>query len=210
MPEVLPAILETSFEYVRQKVDAVAPFVDRVQLDIADGQFVPTTTWNDYRDLHLIEHPIDIDLHLMVEKPEQWVQQWRDNSIFRYTFHFEATYDLRRTVSIITETGKEIGVALNPDTEVEVVYDILDIVDLVLIMGVEPGLQGQEFIPRTVEKVRTLREHNPKIAIGVDGHVDALTAPALVEAGANVLMSGSYIFQHDNIEEAIKTLQDIA
>ncbi|MDP1709371.1 MAG: ribulose-phosphate 3-epimerase, partial [Candidatus Komeilibacteria bacterium] len=141
------------------------------------------------------------------DRPEQWVDRWDYKNIFRMTFHYEATYDVRRTIEKIRSRQKQVGVALKLGTPVNVLYDILQDIDMVLLLAVEPGRQGQEFDPRVIEKIKELRQSHPMAKIGVDGGVTPLLASSLVAAGANILVSGSYIFSQDNIEDALKSLQ---
>jgi ribulose-phosphate 3-epimerase len=207
MVEILPAILEDSFAGVQEKLKRLEGVSTKAQLDIADGVFVPNKTWNNPEDLDALETSITFDLHLMADRPELWIEKWNFEQIFRYTFHIEATHDVLRTIKIIKDTGKEVGIALNPETDTAEVHDMLDSIDLVLVMAVNPGAQGREFDAKAVDRVHALRGQNSTIAIGVDGHVDAMTAPLLVRAGATMLASGSYIFGQKDIKQAIESLQ---
>ena len=206
MAEVLPAILEKTFEGVFEKCERLVGACGRAQLDVADGVFVRATSWQDPLRLSELPGGLLFDVHLMVEKPEQAIKNWDRSSVFRITFHASATYDVLRTIKIIKETGKEAGIALNPEQPVESVYDVMGEVDLVLLLGVEPGAQGREFDPKVIDKVRKLREYSANVKIGVDGGVSPLVAPSLIEAGANVLVSGSYLFGVEDIKQAIASL----
>ncbi|OJI07852.1 hypothetical protein BK004_00180 [bacterium CG10_46_32] len=206
MVEVLPAILEKTFEKVQEKCALLRGVVPRAQLDIADGVFVPEKSWNEASKLFELGNEIMFDVHLMAEKPELLISEWNQENVFRITFHHEATYDVLRTIKIIKETGKEVGIALNIETPVTMVYDVLELVDVALLMGVLPGAQKREFNPRVIERVKELREHSKTVNIGVDGGVRPIVAPSLIEAGANVLVSGSYIFEESDIKKAVHTL----
>lgn len=207
MIEILPAILEKTFGDVQDKVVRLRGVSAQAQIDIIDGSFVPGATWLGHEQLPELGDDIKFDLHLMVEKPEQWVKRWDFNNVFRMTFHQEATYDVRRTAVLIRSLGKEVGVALKIETPVSAIYDILEEIDLVLLMSVAPGAQGQAFDARVVEKIKELRAHNANIKIGVDGGITPIVASSLVEAGANVLMVGSYLFSQGDIKSAIASLQ---
>ncbi len=207
MVEVLPAILEKTFEGVQEKCARLRGVAPRVQLDIVDGAFVPEESWHDAAKLAELGDAVFFDVHLMVDRPEQWIAEWNQQNVFRFTFHHSATFDVLRTIKIIKETGKEVGVALNLETPVSVVYDILNQIDLVLLMGVLPGAQERVFNPKVIEKVRELREHDAAVLIGVDGGVSPLVAPGLVAAGANVLVSGSYLFGEEDIARAMASLR---
>jgi ribulose-phosphate 3-epimerase len=206
MTQILPAILENSFDAIQQKLNRLKGVSVYAQIDIADGVFIPEKTWNDPSQLRKLENGIKLDMHLMVEKPEQWIQECSKDPVFRFTFHQEATYDILRTIKIIKDLQKEVGVAINLDTPVTVLYDILNQIDLVLVMGVNPGAQGREFDAAAIDKVRELREKDQNIQIGVDGGVGPMVAESLINAGANVLVSGSYLFNEDDIQGAIDTL----
>jgi len=207
MVEVLPGILEHTFSGVAEKVSRLQGIVERVQLDVADGVFVPEKTWNEPDDLSKIESNMLFDIHLMVDRPEKVCEAWNISSVFRITFHFEATYDVRRTAGLVSSFGKKVGLALNPETPIESVYDVIDGIDVVLIMGVAPGAQGRAFDPKVVDKVRALREHDEHIAIGVDGGVTPIVSDTLISSGANMLVSGSYLFGCSDIMEGMKTLR---
>lgn len=207
MVEVLPAILEKSFEGIQEKCEQLHGISKLAQLDISDGTFVPEKTWQDPSQLSELDGELQFDLHMMVDKPEQWIEKWNQENIFRFTFHYSATYDVLRTIKIIQETGKEVGVALNLDVPVKNLYDILKEIDVVLIMGITPGAQGREFDTKAIDKIKELRAHDTKIKIGVDGGVTPIVSSSLIEAGANLLVSGSYLFGEEDIKLAIKSLQ---
>lgn len=207
MVEILPAILEKSFGPIADKVNRLRGIAPRAQLDFMDGQFVPDEAWHDRERFAELGEDIKFDLHLMVAKPELWIPRWDYPSVFRITFHQEATYDVLRTAALARAHGKEAGLALKIETPVAAVYDIMEAVDMVLLMAVTPGGQGRAFDGRVVDKIKELRQHNPNVKIGVDGGVTPLVAGSLVAAGADVLVSGSYIFGQESIVEAIKSLQ---
>lgn len=208
MVEILPAILEKSFGPIAEKIERLSGLTERAQIDIADGVFIPEESWHEQERLAELGEEIKLDLHLMVDRPEQWISRWSQPNVFRVTFHQEATYDPRRTLELVKSSGKEVGVALKLETPITAVYDILDEVDIVLLLAVVPGRQGQEFDARVIAKIEELRRHSPKTIIGVDGGITPLVASSLVSAGANVLVSGSYIFSQPDIKEAIESLQN--
>ncbi len=207
MVEILPAILEKSFGPIAEKITRLRGLSKRAQIDIADGIFVPEESWHEQERLSELGEEIKLDLHLMVDKPEQWLNRWSGSNVFRITFHQEATYDVRRTLELIKGLGKEVGVALKLETPVSVVYDILEDVDIILLLAVTPGKQGNEFDARVISKIEELRRCNQSVAIGVDGGVIPLVAGSLAAAGANVLVSGSYIWEQEDIKKAIESLQ---
>lgn len=204
----MPAILEKTFGPIQAKVERLKGIASRAQLDITDGVFVPETSWQEHERLGELGTDVKFDLHLMVDKPEQWIARWDHPSIFRVTFHQEATYDVLRTSKLIRERGQAVGLALKIETPVAAIYDIMEEVDMVLLLAVVPGAQGQPFDARVIDKIKELRQHSAGVKIGVDGGVSPLVASSLVAAGADVLVSGSYLFGQENIKEAIESLQN--
>lgn len=207
MVEIVPAILEKNFTAIEEKINRVAGISPVVQLDITDGVFVPQLTWHNPADLRKLHTAIRFDVHLMVEKPEQYFIDWNNSLVSRFTFHYESTYDVRRTMELAKKTGKQVGVALLVETPIAVLRDIAREIDMVLCMGVVPGAQGQSLDAHVVDKVKALRDLYPKLSIGVDGGVNPLVAPSLIEAGATMLVSGSFLFTHAHIAQGIAELQ---
>lgn len=207
MIEVLPAILEKSFDDVQEKLARLSGIVERVQLDVADGVFAPETSWRELERLSELGGGIKFDLHLMVDKPEQWIERARHPSVFRITFHNEAALNPRRAATLIKAAGKEAGAALNLETPVSVLYDIMEQIDLVLLLAVAPGAQGREFNPAVLDKIKELRAYRPTVKIGVDGGVSDTAAPDIIKAGADVLVCGSWLWKQEDLSEAIKKLQ---
>ena len=174
-----------------------------IHVDVMDGHFVPTITMGP-----LIAEAVRgvakgvMDVHLMVEDPERFVGDFVRCGADMITVHVEASRHLHRALRSIRECGARAGVALNPSTPVTAVEEVLEEMDMVVVMSVNPGFGGQEFIPRSVDKVARVREMIDScrpggIEIEVDGGVDVSTAPALVEAGATVLVAGSAVFRHE-------------
>jgi ribulose-phosphate 3-epimerase len=207
MIEILPAILENSFAAIQEKLARLDRITERVQLDIADGIFVPETSWHELARLSEFGSHIKFDLHLMVENPAQWLERAASSSVFRITFHQEAAGDIRRTIELIRKVRKEVGIALNLDTPVASLYDILQEIDIVLLLAVIPGAQGRQFNERVLAKIKELRTHSPNVKIGVDGGVSPAVAPAISAAGANVLVCGSWLWEQEDLGDAIRQLQ---
>jgi len=207
MIQILPAILEKSFDAIQQKINRLKGVSKFAQIDVADGVFVEEKTWNDPKQLGKLLNGIKLDMHLMTDRPEQWIQDCNSSPVYRFTFHYEATYDILRTIKIVKDMQKEVGVAINLDTPVRALYDVINQIDIALIMGINPGAQGQEFNPIVIDKVKELREYDENIKIGVDGGLTPIIAQSLIEAGADVLVSGSYLFGGDDISVAMKNLE---
>ncbi|MEW6611028.1 MAG: hypothetical protein AB1352_05430 [Patescibacteria group bacterium] len=212
MIEVLPAIIEDTYEEVEKKLKLVAPYVDWVQIDVGDGMFVAHRTWTHIEDLSSIHHSPAIDLHLMVEDPHAYVvRAFTIPQIQRITFHIEsptAPVQLRDTIK---RAKREVGVALNPNTSLTQLSSFHGILDVLLLMGVHPGWGGQEFIPHTCERIREARELLGGVRVGVDGgvHLATGTAQSCVDAGADYLVVGTDIFNTQNPGEMIKRLRQL-
>jgi len=208
MLTLLPGVLENTFEGLSHALSRLEGIVPTAQIDVADGVFVPETTWNKPEQLKGYQTEMRFDVHLMIDRPEKVIESWNLPSIFRLTFHHEATYDVRRTARLVKSFGKEVGVALNPDTSIDVVSDVIDEIDLVLLMSVTPGSQGRPFDPNVVQRVQALHEAHPELVIGVDGGITPVVVKPLTQAGASILISGSYILNAPDIREALTSLQD--
>lgn len=203
MIRIAPSILSCRFDRLGDEVRAVDQAgAEWIHVDVMDGHFVPNITIGP-----LVADAVrgvtsrTVDVHLMIERPERYVADFAEAGADCITVHAEAAVHLHRTLQMIRGLGKRAGVALNPSTPLSAIEDVLDEVDLLVIMSVNPGFGGQAFIPRSVDKVARARamieSHRPgAIELEVDGGVSAKTAPALAAAGATVLVAGSAVFGH--------------
>ena len=209
---ISPSLLAADFTDLRHEVEMINKSdADWLHLDIMDGTFVPNISFG-FPVIDAVakicKKPLDV--HLMIEHPERYVQRTAKTGAMMMNVHYEACVHLHRTVQEIHDAGMKAGVTLNPSTPVCLLEDILNDVDMVLLMSVNPGFGGQKFIEGTIDKLRALREmvdrKNSRALIQIDGGVQAETAPRLVEAGADVLVSGSYVFK---AADPIQTIHDL-
>ena len=194
--EIVPSILSADVGRLDEQVkEAVAAGADRIQVDVMDGHFVPNLTFGPLV-VEAVRRVTDlpIEAHLMVERPDQFIEAFAKAGSTLIEVQVEATTSLYRTVESIKEHGASAGVAINPATPIEALREILPYIALVNVMTVEPGFGGQKFIPHSPEKIRRLRVLAPEVEIEVDGGIDAHTAPLVVKAGASVLVVGSAVF----------------
>ena len=212
--KVAPSLLAADFtrlgEQVHEIEEAGAPYL---HLDVMDGAFVPSISFGMpvLKSLRKVTN-MTFDVHMMVKDPERYVEEFQSCGADMITVHAEACRDLAETVKKIHETGADAGVAVNPDTPLSAVTDVMDQVEMILIMSVYPGFGGQKYIPESTERIRTLRrmldekglEH---VHIQVDGGINRETIDEVLAAGANIIVAGSAVFG-SNIEQNVRELQE--
>lgn len=206
---ISPSILSADFANLERDIKLVENAgADWLHIDVMDGHFVPNIT---------IGVPVvasikkitsmPLDVHLMIENPEKYIEPFAKAGADILTFHYEAVSDVKRIAGLIKSFGVNAGMSIKPKTSAETVFPYLEDLDLVLVMTVEPGFGGQKFMPDCAEKILLIREKAPKnLIIQVDGGINAETARICTCYGANSLVAGNYIYKSDDIKAAVKSL----
>lgn len=212
---IAPSILAADFANLQRDIEMInESSADWFHIDIMDGVFVPNISFG-MPVLAAIQKHVKkpLDVHLMIVDPDRYISTFKKLGADVLSVHYEACTHLHRTLQAIKAEGMKAGVVLNPHTNVHVLEDVIQEIDLVCIMSVNPGFGGQQFIERTYEKVKALKalvvKNNASTLIEVDGGVTDQNAKALVEAGADVLVAGSFVFKAEDSIQTIANLKEI-
>lgn len=213
--QVSPSLLSADFADLRKDVEMLnRSDADMIHLDVMDGVFVPNISFG-FPVINAVnkyaEKPLDV--HLMIVNPQNYISQTRDCGASIMNVHQEACVHLNRTINAIKAAGMKAAVTLNPSTPIIMLEDVIQDLDMVLLMSVNPGFGGQKFIERTIDKVQKLKQmitdSGSEALIEVDGGVNAITGKRLADAGADILVAGSYIFGAPSPEDAITSLKSL-
>lgn len=209
MTDIIPAILEKDFPEIEKKIHLVENLVKWVQIDIADGELVPNTTFLDPEPFKTLKTSVNLELHMMVKDPLQYLERFAGAGFKRCYAHVEGDY-IDEYIAKCYQLGVEVGLALDGPTDFGKIHKYLDNLDCVLVMGITAGESGRPYREDTVLKIRRIRAVDLEIPICVDGGMNLSTAPKVIQAGANRINANSFIFASANIEEMINTLKQLA
>jgi len=208
--KLIPTINEESFEEIKRKIEIITPFTDWIQIDVCNNTFAPRMTWNNPQDLLTIDTNLNIEIHLMIENPENVLDEWyKIPQVKRMIIHYEATDNVEKNIEIAQKYGKELGLAIGPETSWELLTKYFDRINFIQLLAVNPGLAGQEFNLRILDKIKTLKENKNNVIIEIDGGVNLNIAKLVKEAGADIINSSSFIFKNPDIPNIIKQLKEV-
>ena len=207
--KVIPAILTDDPKTLKTLIRQAESFTNYMQLDIMDGIFVPSKSIS-HEALANIDMNLSWEVHLMVERPETYLKDFRQAGAEKVVFHFEATSSPQDVISQIKNLGMGVGLAVNPETSVSAIYSLISAVDSILLLAVNPGYYGSQFIPEVLDKVAEIRSIFPDVEIGVDGGMKENNVSQVAQIGVDAIYVGSAIFLQPQPGESFKRLQSLA
>ncbi len=204
--KIFPSVLASDLGNLQSEIDRADEFCDGIHYDVMDGNFVPNLSYG-APVLKCLKSKNIFDVHLMVQNPEILLEDFAKAGAGMVSVHLEACQNVHRTLQQINELGMKSGIALNPGTSYDMAYEAIKKADFVLVMSVNPGFGGQKFLPEVLEKIQKIRQNFPEKDIQVDGGITDKTAPLVIEAGANLLVAGSYFFKSESFSAASALLR---
>lgn len=217
MAQIVPAIIAENFKELEDKIKSVEGLCEWVQIDVMDGKFVFQKTFNRPIELAGLKTSLNLEAHLMIDHPWEFISAWISAGVKKILVHYEAVgyradaedvFD--DMINVCHLANCEFGIALNPETPIDVLDPYILKIDTVQIMGVKPGRAGQLFQDHVLPKIQGLREKYPGVKIEVDGGVNLDTAPKILKAGADILVAGSYIWRAEDKKKAIEELKAVS
>lgn len=203
--EIIPAVNAKTFAEVQEKIRMVEPYVAWAHVDVADGTFTDITLWHDPKDLFFLQTPLFVEIHLMIANIDERIQEWLRPIVRRIIFHREASQNPDLVIDACRASDIQVGIAIRPDSPVDIMLPYLSKVNVAQILAVAPGRSGQVFQSSTLQKIAAVHAACPPCLIEVDGGVQNKIASSLVEAGASLLVAGSAIFSAEGGESCTIT-----